>query len=461
MKRLLALVLTSAALAADTPPSAPPKPAAESLADLAPFTRKIEAIRGLTFKKPVASGTQSNAEFRGFVDRELDIELPKDKAACTSRAFARLGLLPEAFDLRKSYTDMMSDQVAAYYDPFRKTFFVVHPDLPEMLLEPTIVHELTHALQDQSFGLESRMKALRGAGNEDVENAFRFLAEGEATYVMVLAALREQEIDVDKGGETLDGLIDGMSATGRDALAEQLGAMKGILGDKEATDLSSLLSSPDYLFRVLYDPYFAGQAALHKVRRAGGWAAVNELWRNPPGSTEMFLHPEKLLRERRDEPVKVVVSDASATLGPGYASACENTLGELETEILLETTLPEARARTAAAGWGGDRWRSFEKAGGGTVVVWKTVWDTVAEAAEFDQSLRAACAAQMPQGALRSPEGGGFQLWGRADPAAPTTLVARLGKEVTLVAGASVPQARAMLAVLYPSLVPAPAPAKP
>ena len=63
--------------------------------------------------------------------------------------------------------------------------------MAEVLMEPTVVHELTHALQDQTFGLESRMKGLRAASNEDVENAFRFLVEGEATYVMMLAALRK------------------------------------------------------------------------------------------------------------------------------------------------------------------------------------------------------------------------------------------------------------------------------
>ena len=100
--------------------------------------------------------------------------------------------------------------------------------------------------------------------------------------------MREQGTDPDKGGEALDSMIDGMSGTGRDVLGEQLDAMKDVLGADAAADMASVLSSPDYLFRVLYDPYFSGQAAVHKIRRAGGWAAVNELWRNPPTSTEML-----------------------------------------------------------------------------------------------------------------------------------------------------------------------------
>src|SRR5262249_5493655 len=232
MKRLAVLVFLGAAcaaLAAD-PVTIVPKTLPATLADLTPYTKTIEAIRGLSFKQPVASGKQTNAEFRAFVDKDLEVELPAAKAECTSRAFARLGLLPEKFDLRKAYTNMMSAQVAAYYDPVKKTFFVVHPDLPEMLLEPTIVHELTHALQDQNFGIESRLKALQAANNEDVENAFRFLVEGEATYVMVLSAMRDQGTDPDKSAETLDTMIDGMSGTGRDVIAAQLETMKDVLG---------------------------------------------------------------------------------------------------------------------------------------------------------------------------------------------------------------------------------------
>src|SRR5207247_4496589 len=78
----------------------------------------------------------------------------------------------------------------------------------------------------------------------------------------------------------------------------------------------------------------------HGAYRRGGWAAVNDLWKNSPVSTELFLHPEKLQSAKRDEPVAVEVPDISAALGPGYAPACENTLGEFETEMMLEATLP-------------------------------------------------------------------------------------------------------------------------
>ena len=114
-----------------------------ALPDLPAYVKEIERIRGLTFKEPVANGTQTLAEFRGFIQKDLDAELPPAEAACASHALGRLGLLPEGFDLRKAFSDLLITQVAAYYDPYRRTFYVVRPDIPEDLLRPTVIHELT------------------------------------------------------------------------------------------------------------------------------------------------------------------------------------------------------------------------------------------------------------------------------------------------------------------------------
>ncbi len=411
-----------------------------ALPDLPSYTKEIESIRQLPFKHAVANGRQSLAEFRKFVQKDLDYDLPPPRAACVSHALGLLGLLPEDFDLRNAFSKLLVTQVAAYYNPYKKIFFIVHPDLPESFLKPTVVHELTHALQDQQFGLEARIKALHNTNNDDIENAFRFLAEGEATYVMMLATVRGHGVNLEAGSFAVDQAIEAMSSLDRDGIIAQVESTKKSLGPDMAAEVDAVLSYPDYLFRILFDPYFAGQKAVHHVFRAGGWDAVNGLWANPPLSTELFLHPEKLTKGGpREAPIPVSVPDVAAALGPGYSPACENTLGELETEILLETILPTAapasrkdasttvttpgeiplatpdpimsspgsarvqRAKSAAAGWGGDRYRAFEKAGGGAVVVWKTVWDTEQDAIEFESALREASQARLASMKARPP----------------------------------------------------------
>lgn len=494
----------AAALSGDTPITDEATPLV--LADFPSYLKEVEKIRGLTFTGPVAKGRQSLDEFRGFIGREIDREMPPAIAECTTRSLRLLGLLPEEVDLRKAYSEILLSQVAAYYNPESKTFYVVRADLPAETMRPTVVHELAHALQDQRFGLEARMEALRKSGNEDEENAFRFLAEGEATYVMTLGALRDLSIDPEANKASVDTAVEATALLGREAIAAQIEALAGTLDAESLASMKAVLSYPDYLFRLLLDPYYVGQSVVHRAYRRGGWAAVNALWKNPPLSTELFLHPEKLDSGKRDEPVKVTVPDLSAALGPGYAPACENTLGEMETEVLLEAALPEpsdriARARRAAGGWGGDRYRAFEKEGNGTVVVWKTVWDTEQDADQFGEAITLACSARMPKNAPAlfpapasptappppsshvSPPGStppsdsgsdaparalvssfssrdSATLW-RAPgaPPAQALLLVHCGHEVTFVAGASATQAQALLAVLHPALAPTPPPA--
>jgi hypothetical protein len=506
------ILLVLVAVATLVPPGAAETTQADNFAfpDFPQYLKTVETIRGLSFTGPVAKARQSPREFRRFVRGEIDRDLPAARAGCTARALGLLGLLPERFDLRKAYEDILLGQVAAYYNPLTGTFYIVQKDLPPEVLKPTVLHELAHALQDQQFALEKRMDALRGLANEDAENAFRFLAEGEATYVMTLGTLRDAGIDPDKQPDMVDKAVGMTAGLGREEVVSQVKELASMLDPELAGTVDALGSVPEYLFRTLLAPYSIGQRAVHLAYRRGGWAAVNDLWKNPPSSTELFLHPEKLAETKRDEPVKVAVTDISSALGPGYAPACENTLGELGTEIALEETLPATapgragtaesgaaptdadpgatpevrdRAARAAAGWGGDRYRVFEKKGRGTVVVWRTVWDTEGDAGKFADALWDSFGKRLPggTGSISVLDGGSStsdsaasEIYERqgpgpagpfgprnfyglgirvphGDPAATAALlIARRQKEVTFIAGATAAQARAALAALDP-----------
>jgi hypothetical protein len=50
--------------------------------------------------------------------------------------------------------------------------------------------------------------------------------------------------------------------------------------------------------------------------------------------------------------------------------------------LLARSTLPAPDAARVAAGWGGDRLRALAR-GTEMVLVWMTVWDTVADATDF------------------------------------------------------------------------------
>ena len=70
----------------------------------------------------------------------------------------KFGLLPQDFDLPGFLVTMLREQVAGYYDAKTKTVNLLNwLDVEQQ--KPVLAHELTHALQDQSFGIEKWMKA--------------------------------------------------------------------------------------------------------------------------------------------------------------------------------------------------------------------------------------------------------------------------------------------------------------
>ena len=69
-----------------------------------------------------------------------------------------------------------------FYDPDTKKLSVRGDDLTDTDVKLTIVHELTHALQDQHFDLNRLDREVRDSGQSFAEDA---LIEGDATTVDV------------------------------------------------------------------------------------------------------------------------------------------------------------------------------------------------------------------------------------------------------------------------------------
>src|SRR5204863_9372019 len=99
------------------------------------------------------------------------------------------GLVPAGLDLRALLLSVYTEQVAGFYDPDSTALFVMD-DQPEESLRTVLVHELVHAVQDQSVSLDSL--TARGRGN-DRQMAAQAAIEGHATFVM-LEYLAEQQM---------------------------------------------------------------------------------------------------------------------------------------------------------------------------------------------------------------------------------------------------------------------------
>jgi len=372
----LVLALAVPARAADDPPAPDPADIINALlAGLMGFKdmsgaelqAEVATVGGIPFRSEVPLEYMSKAELGKYLKELLDSEYPPERAQADQRTLQALDLLPAGADLRALRVRILEENIVGFYDerPGKKRLYAVSD---QKTLTPAnqliLSHELRHALQDQYADLHNMLPDSVG-DFDDRRMAFLSVLEGDATLVMERFLVHRLGAG-DEGGET-------------PSLSLPTPPMPEV---------------PPVLRDQLLLPYFAGRDFAQSLQKKGGWDALKQAWSRPPDSTEQVLHPEKY--EAREPPRAVDLSYAPR----GGRLLNEGVLGE----VLIRTFLGEGAPEAAAAGWGGDRFRVWDVSGK-TVLVWRSVWDSPAEAAEFlaaaQSRLGALHAAQAPRGGYR------------------------------------------------------------
>jgi hypothetical protein len=335
-------------------------------AKVAPIARRVETIRGLRFKRLPKPLIVTPAQTRRDSLADLDRTNPPSRRRSDAQVLELLGLVQPGTDLRAVAGDISGEQVVGYYDTRRKRLAIVAGSgaSDSVTSEITLAHELDHALDDQRLGL--RDEASTGA--DDETSAYTALVEGTATAVMDEYARRF----ISPGAA----LGSAFSALGPSAKASE--------------------SIPPYLLSSLLFSYLVGERFVNRLRSvAHGWKVVNyALAKRPPASTEQVIHPEKYLVNERPVAVRLRLR---GLVPSGWKRAAEGTIGEFDTDELLKLGVDDGPAGDAAAGWGGGRyelWAPRSVSGCSapcrkqSVMVVSWVWDTAADAGEFDRALR-------------------------------------------------------------------------
>lgn len=329
---------------------APSSKEAELQNKLAATLAYVSQIRNLSAKSAVNGRLISRAEIERFLSKELDEETPPDALAATRALLFGLGTVDATFDYRASILQLMTAQLLGFYDPKRKTFFV-EGNLSGEEADVTLFHELVHALQDQHYDLSHLSEFHEDAG--DRQSAVHGLAEGDATSAMLDAMLKPS------GKTALD-------------VPDSLFQAQSLLGGAAAA------AAPPVLLRSLIAPYVDGLAFANELRRSGGFAAVDEAWREPPQSTEQLLHIEKY--RAREAPLVVPLPPPPAH-APELALRFHDVMGEQTLRIFFEEWLPARTAAASAADWGGDRLSAFaDEARQRWAIGWHLRFDTPAAA---------------------------------------------------------------------------------
>lgn len=300
-------------------------PSSEYLALVDAALEDVAAARALPAKERVKGAIIGREELLERMKSEIFSQLEPELLEGSTELLFALNTTRADFDYVKSLLALLGSQLAGFYDPREKKMYLLN-DLGTSGEAATLYHELVHALQDQHYVLEPRMKWRPGRGDE--VTALQALAEGDATSAMIDNMLAPQ---------------------GQTALDINEALVTGSFGLMEAAP--SLADVPAILTRSLAAPYTDGLRFVHHLRRKGGWQAVDAAWTKPPTTTEQILHPEKYL-----------AGEGSVTLPlppapPGWPATVryEDVFGEQALRLVLEEWVPIATAAESATGWAGDR----------------------------------------------------------------------------------------------------------
>jgi hypothetical protein len=333
-------------------PPLPTRPLSPKLREMRERATAVAArLRELDWKAEVGMTELSGWEY-GTRANEMAQTLGGDELRALGRLAAAGGVLPEGTDLVSLGAGFLAVSASATYSPLDKQILLVDKTNDDSLL----THEFVHALQDQHFDL-MKLLVVRPYSFDRTEAVFAVI-EGDAMNVQ----RRAEEGDA-YGRRPLEDIARQES--------ERFGQYR-----MQAGKLFPQLLIETFIFR-----YRDGARFIEAVRRRGGERAVNELFQRPPASSEQILHPEKYLQ--REAPRDVCVDEAGFT-GRGWRITASTPVGEIGMRGLLMAGVSEQEAGRAAAGWGGDSAYLFEREqGAAPLFVWKTVWDTAEDAAEF------------------------------------------------------------------------------
>ena len=326
--------------------------------------QETSEIRELSILRTVKSGAQSRSQIERMIIKNLDTDTTPAEMHATEVLLKAFGLAPARFAYRPFLIKLLTEQVAGYYDPKAQQFYLA--DWIEIDgQKPVMAHELTHALQDQHFNLKRFENWPKG--DSDAELAAHALIEGDATLAMTLYLTKHPMI----------------------ALA--------FIRTAQETSSVQFKQAPRALQLSLLFPYNEGSQWATQVYRRGGWEMVSNAFTKLPLSTEQILHPEKYFSY--EPPVKLTLPNFRRTLGPGWKRIDTDVNGEWGYYLVLDEYLKNASAaRTAAAGWGGDRFAIYQGRRPADVFLAQiSAWDTPADAKEFFDAYMERTAKRFPE----------------------------------------------------------------
>jgi hypothetical protein len=304
---------------------------------IAPYAKIAARERGLTFLHPVPVRFLSPARFeKGVTTNDKGLSKgDRTQLQHFTGLMRAFGLITGDVNLFKAMNDFSGGATLAYYS-FADKRITIRGHRLTPSVRATLVHELTHVLQDQHFHVGAKLKALAKQSTHGrsttAESVLDSIVEGDAQrvehlYTASLTARQRQALVAGQQGETSQ-------------------------ADKRLTQV------PKVIITMMTSPYTLGEGLVQAVATGGGNAAVDKLFRKPP------THESSLL-----DPFQVLTGSTGATkvampkLQAGEKKFDSGELGVLTWYFMLAERLPLQQALAAADGWDGDAYVAYVHGG--------------------------------------------------------------------------------------------------
>jgi hypothetical protein len=331
---------------------------------------------GLPIKHKVKRRLAKRDEVQSYLEKSMKEDKDAKRLERSSAVLKKFGLLPRDFDLSNFLVAMLREQVAGYYDVKTKTVNLLNwLDIEQQ--KPVLAHELTHALQDQSFGIEKWMKgSTENADNKkddpspsDVENdeessARQAVVEGQAMVVLLDYSLAPTGKTLLNSPQIVDALKQGM-LTG-------------------TADSPKFRDAPIFLKEELTFPYRYGLDFTAALLQAGGKElAYAGAFKDPPKTTREIMEPQTYLTHEKLPPIKMIDMEKDFK---NYEPFDIGAMGEFDVDVLVEQYAGEEEATAIYPEWrGGYYFAGKPKVDKSApiAVLYISRWSSPATAAEF------------------------------------------------------------------------------
>lgn len=344
-----------------------------------PVAAFVETDRGLKFDHPVFVDFLPVDVFKKRVgEGKPPTAAEKQELADVVAELRAVGLVSGNVDLDAMNKQLVTESVIGYYDPDTQHVYVRgERDTPDV--RTTLAHELTHALQDQHFGLQLYRKDTTGR-----DEGYRALYEADA--VRVEEAYAKQALS-----ESERQLLDKLRAdAGKEADAAS-GAVPAVL-------------SESFSFPYVFGPYL-----VKALMRDGGNSRVDAAFSRPPSTDAEIVSPDLYLHGFTADDIPATRLAARERLIRGLTS----TYGQVGLLEVLGARVGYVDAWAAVRDWKGDSSQVYRGKNDTVCATVTTAFRTDAGRDRFDAVARR-WAAQMPSATVT--RAGGLVTLRSCDP---------------------------------------------